>query len=78
VPKSSGIQIAQINASGGNQGLTGGSGTGALEMLQRLSDSILYGSGQKAALTPQTAHFPENSVDGDVVDPEKNAKNGQN
>ncbi len=80
LPKGGGIQIAQINANSGQNSLSGGSGTGALEMLQRLSDRVLYGNGQKAALTPQNPHFDDSDpseVEGEIVDHDADHKNGE-
>lgn len=43
LPKSGGIQIAQINAPAGG---SPGGGTGPLESIQRLTDQLLYGRGE--------------------------------
>lgn len=48
LPKSGGIQIAQINASGGAGAL--GSGVGAMERISALTDRILYGAPQDAEI----------------------------
>lgn len=57
LPKSGGIQIAQINAPG-QEGATGG---GSLEAIQQLTDRLLYGVGTPEV--PQAEEDPESRVE---------------
>lgn len=65
LPKGGGLQILNQQI-GGAAGGVSGSGGGALEQMQQLTDQLLYGDG--GGLPPRPAEVPADPVEGEVVD----------